>query len=199
MTSRRGVLGRAWPAGWSRWAAVAVVVGALAVPVVIGVEAAAEPGRCPPVRGETEALFADDRGCRLPLRPGDEHFGADHIRRRDREAGHHPLDRPALERVRRGVARPGYRIEGAFSAHAEPGPAGPSGRPLTQCTFVDRADWRGLGPKGVITSYLKDGRLTSSGCARERPASAQRHAERWGSAGDVQNRPAAQAVPPTVR
>src|SRR5262245_50849557 len=91
-------------AWWARWGPrLAVTAVLLVVPAAVP-PAAGAPTACRPVGGAVTVMFADHRGCPLPLRPGDVHFGAAHVRQRDREVGGHPLDGTALERIRRAVA-----------------------------------------------------------------------------------------------
>ena len=126
-----------------------------------------EATSCPAVDGDTtpeaashvEFRLTDGDGCVVPIRHGDEHFGAEHIRRRDDEDGGHPLDAAARARMDEALDRPGYQIEATFYAFAAP--AGADG---TQCVFVDFRRYDGYARKGVITSYTKAGHHDAQGC-----------------------------------
>lgn len=149
------------------------------VTVLSGCGAAADgktgaPGPAPPgakacavVQGDTgseaashvEFRLTDGDGCVVPIRHGDEGFGAEHIRRRDGEVGDHPLDAAARRRMDDALDRPGHQIDGTFYAFAAPGDSDE-----TQCVFVDFRRYDGYARKGVITSYTKTGSHGARGC-----------------------------------
>ena len=122
---------------------------------------------CPAVRGDPapsarshiEFRLTDAEGCVVPIRHGDERFGAEHIRRRNEEVGGHPIDDLARQRMDDALDRPGHRIDDQFFAFAASAAGG-----STQCVFVDFRPYDGAARKGVITSYLKPGHHDAQGC-----------------------------------
>ena len=132
-----------------------------------GTEATPASSACPAVVGDAapgapshiEFRLTDAQGCVVPIRHGDERFGAAHIRRRNEEVGGHPLDDRARQRMDDALDRPGHQIDDQFFAYAAS-----AGEGSTQCVFVDFRPYDGAARKGVITSYIKAGHHDVPGC-----------------------------------
>jgi hypothetical protein len=114
-----------------------------------------------------EFMLKDVEGCDVPIRHGDEIFGAEHIRLRNSEVGNHPLDAAARGRMEAAMTRPlsnmdadedgTYRVY-AWEFHDS------AGNPRTQCVWRDEKKYFTYNRKGIITSFVKVGHLEPHEC-----------------------------------